>query len=331
VQQRIIGQDIRVSAIGLGCMGMSSVYGGQDEGQAIKTIRRAVELGVTLFDTAEAYGPLTNELLVGKALQPFRSEVVIATKFGFEIVDRGNGPEETGNLDGSPANARASVEGSLSRLNVDVIDLLYLHRVDPNVPIEETVGAMSDLVREGKVRAIGLSEVNASTLRHAHQIHPISALESEYSLWSRDPEAEILPACKELGIGFVPFSPLGRGMLTGALRSLDALDKNDFRRTLPRFNPKNFDRNVAAVEALQAFAARKGCTAAQLALAWILNQGSFIVPIPGARKIPNLEQNVAATDIELNQVELQAIGDLLPLASVAGDRYSDDHLRLVDK
>jgi aryl-alcohol dehydrogenase-like predicted oxidoreductase len=331
MKHRTIGQEISVYPVGLGCMGMSGVYGGQEESESIKTIHRAVDLGVTLFDTAEAYGPRANETLLGKALRPFRHRVVVSTKFGFEIVDRGNGPEETGRLDGTPANARASVEGSLKRLNLDVLDLYYLHRVDPNVPVEETVGAMADLVRAGKVRAIGLCEVNAETLRRAHRVHPITALQSEYSLWTRDPEAEILPACRELGIGFVPFSPLGRGMLTGALRSLNSLPADDFRRTLPRFDPKNFDKNLAAVAALEDMAAKRECTAAQLALAWVLHQGDTIVPIPGARKIPNLEQNVAAAQVQLTPAEVEAIGDLLPASSVQGERYADDHLQLVNR
>ncbi|MBN9221253.1 MAG: aldo/keto reductase [Mesorhizobium sp.] len=331
MKTRKIGKQIEVGAVGLGCMGMSSVYGGQDEGEAIKTLHRAIELGVTLFDTAEAYGPHTNETLLGKALKPHRQKVVIASKFGFEIVDRGNGPEETGNLDGTPENVRASVEGSLKRLGVDVIDIYYLHRVDPEVPIEDTVGAMAELVQQGKVRAIGLSEVSAATLRRAHRVHPIAAVESEYSLWTREPEVEILPLCRELGVSFVPFSPLGRGMLTGALRTLDALDKDDFRRTLPRFDPANFDRNVAVVTSLENLASAKGYTAAQLALAWVLHQGDFIVPVPGARKIPNLEQNVVAADIVLDAADADDIGSLLSPETVSGERYSDEHLQLVNR
>jgi aryl-alcohol dehydrogenase-like predicted oxidoreductase len=328
---RRLGSEITVFPVGLGCMGMSSVYGGQDEGEAIKTLRHAVDLGVTLFDTAEAYGPFTNERLLGKALAPVREQVLIASKFGFEIVDRGNGPEETGELDSSPAHVRAVAEASLKRLNIDAIDLFYQHRVDPKVPIEETVGAMSDLVREGKVRTIGLSEASASTLRRAHAVHPIAALQSEYSLWSREPEAEIFAACRELGVGFVPFSPLGRGMLTATLKSLSALSENDFRRKLPRFDQENFDRNVTAVTELQRLAAEKGVAAAQLALAWVIHQGDFIVPIPCARKIVNLEQNVAAARIALAADEVDAIGRLMSPANVAGDRYPEDQLANVNR
>ena len=328
---RKLGAELTVYPVGLGCMGMSNVYGGQDEGEAIKTLRHAVELGVNFFDTAEAYGPYTNEILLGKALAPVRGQVTIATKFGFQIVDRGNGPEETDELDSRPAHVRAVAEASLKRLNVDVIDLFYQHRVDPKVPIEETVGAMADLVREGKIRAIGLSEASAATIRRAHKVHPVTAVQSEYSLWSREPESQVLAACRELGIGFVPFSPLGRGLLTGTLKSLGTLAPGDFRRTLPRFDQENFDRNVVAVAELQRLAAEKGVTAAQLALAWVLHQGDFIVPIPGARKIANLAQNAAAAGIALSRSEVDAMRQLLSPDKVAGGRYSADQMAKVDR
>lgn len=331
VLSRKLGAELTVYPVGLGCMGMSNVYGGQDEGEAIKTLRHAVELGVNFFDTAEAYGPFTNEILLGKALAPVRGQVTIATKFGFQIVDRGSGPEETGELDSRPTHVRAVAEASLKRLKVDVIDLFYQHRVDPKVPIEETVGAMADLVREGKIRAIGLSEASAATIRRAHKVHPVTAVQSEYSLWSREPEAGILATCRDLGIGFVPFSPLGRGLLTGALKSLSALAPGDFRRKLPRFDQENFDRNVAAVAELQRLAAEKGVTAAQLALAWVLHQGDFIVPIPGARKIDNLAQNAAAATIALSRSAAEAIGRVLSPINVAGRRYSDDQMAKVDR
>jgi aryl-alcohol dehydrogenase-like predicted oxidoreductase len=331
VLSRKLGAELTVYPVGLGCMGMSNVYGGQDEGEAIKTLRHAVELGVNFFDTAEAYGPYTNEILLGKALAPVRGQVTIATKFGFQIVDRGNGPEETDELDSRPAHVRAVAEASLKRLNVDVIDLFYQHRVDPKVPIEETVGAMADLVREGKIRAIGLSEASAATIRRAHKVHPVTAVQSEYSLWSREPESQVLAACRELGIGFVPFSPLGRGLLTGTLKSLGTLAPGDFRRTLPRFDQENFDRNVVAVAELQRLAAEKGVTAAQLALAWVLHQGDFIVPIPGARKIANLAQNAAAAGIALSRSEVDAMRQLLSPDKVAGGRYSADQMAKVDR
>ena len=323
MHKRKLGGELEVSAIGLGCMGMSHAYGGQDEKDAIATLHRAVDLGVTFFDTAEVYGPHTNEVLVGKGLKPFRDRVAIATKFGFNVVDTPDGPVQKPGVNSRPEHVRAVAEASLKRLGIEVIDLLYQHRVDPEVPIEDTVGAMAELVREGKVRTLGLSEASAATIRRAHAVHPIAAVQSEYSLWTRDPEAEVLPTCRELGIGFVPFSPLGRGFLTGAITSADQLGDKDFRRGLPRFEEENLQRNLAAVERLKVFAASKGVTAAQLALAWVLGQGETIVPIPGSRRIVNLEQNVDAVDIRLNQDDLAEIGDIVSPEQIAGARYNE--------
>lgn len=330
MQTRKLGQELEVFPVGLGCMGMTFAYGGQEESAAIATLRRAVDIGVTLFDTAEVYGPFENEILLGKALRPVRDQVVIATKFGFKILEEGKGAERMAGLDSRPEHVRAVAEASLRRLGIDVIDLYYQHRVDPNVPIEDTVGAMADLVREGKVRTLGLSEANASTIRRAHAVHPIAAVQSEYSLWSREPEDSVLAVCRELGIGFVPYSPLGRGLLTGKIRTLDELGSEDWRRTLPRFQAEALEANAALVERLERLAASKNVTAAQLALAWVLHQGDFIVPIPGARKIAHLEQNRAAADIVLTAAETAAIGEALTPADVAGKRYTDAALALVD-
>ena len=323
MHKRKLGGELEVSAIGLGCMGMSHAYGGQDEKDAIATLHRAVDLGVTFFDTAEVYGPHTNEVLVGKGLKPFRDRVAIATKFGFNVVDTPDGPVQKPGVNSRPEHVRAVAEASLKRLGVEVIDLLYQHRVDPEVPIEDTVGAMAELVREGKVRTLGLSEASAATIRRAHAVHPIAAVQSEYSLWTRDPEAEVLPTCRELGIGFVPFSPLGRGFLTGAITSADQLGEKDFRRGLPRFEEENLQRNLAAVERLKAFAAGKGVTAAQLALAWVLGQGETIVPIPGSRRIANLEQNVDAVALRLGPDDLAEIGGIVSPEQIAGARYNE--------
>ena len=306
-----------VSAVGLGCMGMSAFYGGADEAQSIAVIHRALDLGVTLFDTAEMYGPHTNEVLVGKALKGRRDEAFIATKFGIN-----RQPDGSAITDGSPANVRRAVEGSLSRLGVDHIDLYYQHRIDPNTPIEETVGAMAELVKEGKVRFLGLSEAAPATLRRAHAEHPITALQTEYSLWSRDPEEELLGVVRELGIGFVPYSPLGRGFLSGEIKSIDDLAPNDFRRTNPRFAGDNFQKNLDLVDAVGAIAADKGVTAAQLALAWVLAQGEDLVPIPGTRRIATLEQNAAAADIVLTPDDLARIEAVFPRGAAAGERYA---------
>ncbi|MBI2262256.1 MAG: aldo/keto reductase [Caulobacterales bacterium] len=308
-----------VSAIGLGCMGMSAFYGApSDEAQSIGVIHRALDLGVTLFDTAEMYGPHTNEVLLGKALAGRRDEAFIATKFG--INRQADGSVIT---DGSRANVRRAVEGSLRRLNVDHVDLYYLHRVDPNTPIEETVGAMAELVTEGKVRFLGLSEAAPETLRRGHATHPITALQTEYSLWSREPEDELLAVCEELGVGFVPYSPLGRGFLSGEIKSIDDLALDDFRRSNPRFEGENFQKNLDLVAAVQAIAADKGVTAAQLALAWVLAQGEHLVPIPGTRRIRTLEENVAATEIALSADDLARIGAVFPKGAASGHRYAE--------
>ncbi|MDW6024548.1 aldo/keto reductase [Mesorhizobium sp. BAC0120] len=330
MQARKLGTDLNVHPVGLGCMGMSFAYGGQDEKDAIGTLHRAVEIGVNFFDTAEVYGPFDNEILVGKGLKPFRDRVTIATKFGFKISDEGVGPQRMVGIDSRPEHVREVAEASLKRLGVDVIDLFYQHRVDPNVPIEDTVGAMADLVREGKVRALGLSEASAATIRRAHAVHPIAAVQSEYSLWSRDPEDEVLPVCRELGIGFVPYSPLGRGLLTGAIRKPEALSADDWRRGLPRFQPEAMQANAMLLDMLERIAEERGVTPAQLALAWVLAQGDFIVPIPGARKIRHLEENTAAGQIVLTAGEIAAIGDALSPERVTGDRYNERELALVN-
>lgn len=331
MKTRKLGNDLTVSIIGLGCMGMSFAYGAADEAESIRTLHRAIDLGITFFDTAEVYGPFENEKLLGKALGPMRDKVRIATKFGFRIEAGVPAAQAIKGVDGRPEHAKAVAEASLKRLGTDVIDLYYQHRVDPEVPIEDTVGAMAELVREGKVRALGLSEASAATIRRAHKVHPIAAVQSEYSLWSRDPEADVLATCRELGIGFVPYSPLGRGMLTGALRKADDLEANDFRRSLPRFQAENFDTNVRLVETLQALAEEKGVTAAQLALAWVINQGDFIVPIPGARKLDHLEQNAAAAGITLSAEESSRLAEALSPALVAGNRYTDASLALTNR
>jgi aryl-alcohol dehydrogenase-like predicted oxidoreductase len=300
-------------------MGMSEFYGSSDEQKAIAAIRRALDLGVTFLDTADVYGPHTNEELVGRAIRGRRDEVVLATKFG---IVRTDDPAYRG-FDGRPEYVRASCEDSLRRLGVETIDLYYQHRVDPSVPIEETVGAMAELIREGKVRHLGLSEAGAETIRRAHAAHPISALQSEYSLWTRDPEAEVLPTVRELGIGFVAYSPLGRGFLTGRLRSLSDLEENDFRRTIPRFQGDNFARNLELVEGVRELAERKSVTPGQLALAWVLAQGEDVVPIPGTKHVAHLEENAAASRIELSKDELAWINQVAPRGVAAGERYAD--------
>ncbi|OZI29880.1 aldo/keto reductase [Bordetella genomosp. 10] len=321
MQHRKLAQ-FQVSAIGLGCMGLSHAYGAQDESASLATLARALDLGVNFFDTAEAYGPLHNETLLGKAFKGKRDQVVIATKFGFTFhPDRMDSSAIKG-TDGSPANARAVAEASLRRLQTDAIDLYYLHRVDPAVPIEETVGAMARLVEEGKVRALGLSEVSAETLRRAHAVHPIAALQSEYSLWTRDVENNgVLAACRDLGIAFVPFSPLGRGFLTGKLAPVADLSEGDFRRGLPRFQPEHAEANRKLVKVIEDMAAAKGVSAAQVALAWVLAQGQDIVPIPGAKRIPHLEQNVAATEVRLDAADLARLAETFAPANISGSRY----------
>ena len=308
-----------VSAIGLGCMGMASFYGApSDEAQATAVIHRALELGVTFFDTAEMYGPHTNEIQVGKALADRRDKAFVATKFGIN-----RGPEGSIITDGSPANVRRAIEGSLTRLGMDHVDLYYLHRVDPNTPIEETVGAMAELVTEGKVRFLGLSEAAPETIRRAHATHPITALQTEYSLWSREPEDEILHVVRELGIGFVPYSPLGRGFLSGDIRSIEDLEEGDFRRSNPRFMGENFQKNLDLVEAVKAIAHDRGVTAAQLALAWVLAQGDHLAPIPGTRRISTLEQNAAAVDVVLTAEDVEAIEAVFPKNAASGHRYAE--------
>lgn len=308
-----------VSAIGLGCMGMASFYGApSDEAQATAVIHRALDLGVTFLDTAEMYGPHTNEFQVGKALADRRDRAFVATKFGIN-----RGPEGSIVTDGSPANVRRAIEGSLTRLGMDHVDLYYLHRVDANTPIEETVGAMGELVKEGKVRFLGLSEAAPATIRKAHATHPITALQTEYSLWSREPEDEILSTVRELGIGFVPYSPLGRGFLSGDIKSIDDLEEGDFRRSNPRFMGENFQKNLDLVEAVKAIAHDRGVTAAQLALAWVLAQGDHLVPIPGTRRIATLEQNAAAADIVLTAEDVEAIEAVFPKNAAAGHRYAE--------
>ena len=307
-----------IGRIGLGLMGMSAFYTGanQDDAHSIATIHRAIELGVTLLDTAEMYGPYLNEQLLGTAIAGRRDEVVIATKFGtFK-----NSTDGAPGLDGSAANVRASVEGSLTRLGTDYIDLYYQHRMDPNTPIEETVGALAELIAEGKIRGYGLSEAAPDTIRRAHAVHPVTALQTEYSLWSRDPEKEILPVVRELGIGFVPYSPLGRGFLTGTIRSVDALDADDFRRANPRFEGDNLEANIRIVEQVDAVAAELGAKPGQVALAWLLAQGDDIAPIPGTKRVSYLEENVAADALELSDTQLAALN---AVAAPQGERYAD--------
>jgi len=308
----------QVGRIGLGLMGMSAFYtgAGQDDTESTRTIHRALELGVTLLDTAEMYGPYLNEQLLGAAIADRRDQVVIATKFG---TYRNSGDGSRG-IDGSAANVRASVEGSLQRLGTDYIDLYYQHRMDPNTPIEETVGALAELIAEGKIRGYGLSEAAPDTIRRAHAVHPVTALQTEYSLWSRDPEKEILPVVRELGIGFVPYSPLGRGFLTGTIRTLDALDADDFRRANPRFEGENLEANSRIVEQVDAVAAELGAKPGQVALAWLLAQGDDIAPIPGTKRVSYLEENVAADALELSSEQLAALDSV---AAPVGDRYAD--------
>ncbi|MCO4313142.1 aldo/keto reductase [Pectobacterium versatile] len=330
MQQRKLGANgPQVSAIGLGCMGMSDFYStAQDEKESIATLHRALELGVTLLDTADMYGPHTNELLLGKAIKGKREQIFLATKFGV-IRDPAN-PHARG-ICGKPDYIRRAVEGSLTRLGTDVIDLYYQHRIDPTVPIEETVGTLAELVQEGKIRYIGLSEASATTLERAHRVHPITALQSEYSLWTRDMEAEILPTCERLGIGFVPYSPLGRGFLTGAIRSPDDLAADDFRRTNPRFSGENFGKNLQLVEKINQLAQEKQVTPSQLALAWVLAQGEHIVPIPGTKRRRYLEENVAALDVTLTKKELAAIDAIFPPDAAAGERYGKESMAALNQ
>lgn len=327
MQQRRLGRDgPAVSAIGLGCMGMSEFYGPRDDAEAVATIHRALDLGVTFFDTADMYGPFTNEALVGRALEGRRDGVVLATKFGNM---RGPNGEFLG-INGSPAYVRQACDASLARLGVDVIDLYYQHRVDPKVPIEDTVGAMADLVRAGKVRLLGLSEAAPATVRRAQAVHPIAALQTEYSLWTRDPETEALATCRELGIAFVAYSPLGRGFLAGRFRRLDDLAPDDWRRQNPRFSEENFAANVELRDRVEDWSRARGCSPAQAALAWLLAQGDDVIPIPGARHRARLEENVAALDVGMTPEEADELGRLVPPGVAAGTRYPAGGMKVID-
>jgi aryl-alcohol dehydrogenase-like predicted oxidoreductase len=319
MKTRRLGQNLEVSALGLGCMGMSEFYGTADEGEAIATIHRAIELGVTFLDTADMYGPFTNERLVGRAIADRRDGVVLATKFGNERKEDGSFL----GVNGRPEYVHRACDASLERLGVDYIDLYYQHRVDNNTPIEETVGAMKELVEAGKVRHLGLSEAAPQTIRRAHAVHPITALQTEYSLWERTPEDAILPTVRELGIGFVPYSPLGRGFLCGQIKSIDDLADDDFRRRGPRFQGENLQKNLDLVDNVEELASEKGITASQLALAWVLAQGEDIVPIPGTKRVKYLEENVGAVDVELTDDDLRRLDEAFPKGVAAGDRYPD--------
>jgi aryl-alcohol dehydrogenase-like predicted oxidoreductase len=324
---RKLGSELEVSALGLGCMGMSGMYGVADEAEAISTIHQAIDLGVTFLDTADAYGSGHNETLIGKAIADRRDKVIIATKFGLSDISKGG---YTIPVNGRPEYVRSACEASLQRLGIDTIDLYYQHRVDPTTPIEETVGTMAELVQEGKVRFIGLSEASAPTIRRAHAVYPITALQSEYSLWSRDVEDEILPTCRELKIGFVPWSPLGRGFLTGQVKAFEDLEPNDWRRMSPRFQGENFQRNLDLVDRVRSMADAKNCTPAQLAIAWLLQQGEDIVPIPGTKRVCYLLESLGGLEIELTPEELDRIDEIVPKGAAAGERYPAALMQMVN-
>jgi aryl-alcohol dehydrogenase-like predicted oxidoreductase len=326
--KKLGSQGLTASVIGLGCMGMSDFYGGRNDEESINTLHHALDIGVTFWDTADAYGPHTNEVLVGKAFKENRQKITLATKFG--IVRDPSNPQARG-FNGSPAYVKNSCEGSLKRLQTDVIDLYYLHRVDSSTPIEDTIAAMADLVKQGKIKGIGLSEVSSATLRRAHAVHPVSAVQSEYSLWTRDPEEGILETCKELGVAFVPYSPLGRGFLTGQIKKESDFDADDYRRLSPRFQGENFQKNLDLVIALEKLAAEKNCTASQLALAWVLAQGDNIFPIPGTKRIKYLDENIGALNVSLTKKELDEIDAIFPKNAAAGLRYPEVMMASVNK
>jgi aryl-alcohol dehydrogenase-like predicted oxidoreductase len=327
MQTRKLGGELVVSALGLGCMGMSGVYGVADEAESIETIHKAIDLGVTFLDTADAYGSGHNETLIGKAIRDRRDKVIIATKFGLSDISKGG---YTIPVNGRPEYVRSACDASLQRLGVETIDLYYQHRVDPTIPIEDTIGTMAELVQAGKVRFLGLSEASGATIRRAHAVHPISALQSEYSLWSRDVEDGILATCRELKIGFVPWSPLGRGFLTGEIKTFEDLEPNDWRRMSPRFEGENFQRNLDLVAQIQELAHHKNCTPAQLAIAWLLQQGEDLVPIPGTKRVPYLLENLGALEIELTADELDLIDTIVPKGAAAGDRYPTALMQMVN-
>ncbi len=327
-QKPLGSQGLTASELGLGCMGMSDFYGQRNDEHSIQTIHRAFELGITFLDTADMYGPFTNEILVGKAIKGHRDKVTLATKFG--IVRYADDPHRRG-VNGKPEYVQSSCEASLKRLDVDVIDLYYLHRKDPDTPIEDTVGAMAKLVQQGKVKGIGLSEVSAETLRKAHAVHPITALQTEYSLWSREPEDELLNVCKELGIAFVAYSPLGRGFLTGRFKKFEDFEQDDYRRNSPRFQGENFQKNLDLVKKVEEIAAKKNCTTSQLALAWVMAQGDYIFPIPGTKHIKYLEENAAAVNVHLSKEDLEEIDEVFPKNAAAGLRYPETAMGSVNR